>query len=690
MREQLAARLAEALGPRWVSDTAVDRRAYARDLWPRGLIQAAAGQPAPYSPDLICWPADAGQVAVALSIAADAGVAIVPYGAGSGVCGGTWPVHGGLIVDCKRLRSYAYDPAIRWVTAGAGWIGQHLEDALERQGRTLGHFPSSIRCSTLGGWVAARSAGQLSSRYGKIEDMVRSLQVALPDGSLRRLDRDEAQLIIGSEGTLAIVTEATLVTHPQPAARDLSGWRVTDVPTGVDAMRRLMQGGLRPSVLRLYDEFDTVLALREHDETAAPGGASGPGGDAPDPGRDRAGDWKRWALKVALERTRWLNRATAVLPGGCLLITGYEGDPCLVAAEAAEGEAILRSVGAEPLGPEPGLRWFSRRHSVSYKQPPTFAAGAWVDTMEVATTWSAVPALYNAVRKAAGEHVFVMAHFSHAYPEGCSIYFSYAGGPVGTDEADRAAALQRYDAAWVAALRAVADHRATISHHHGVGLSKAHHMIDEQGPGGRRLFELAKARWDPAGRMNPGKLWAGGPERPLPAPPRRQPEDLLLTCEPGERVTDVERRANAQGATIGPLPDNVDHIGAALRSGTPDSPRHGRPMDRVVCLSARLPDGSAFAPALAPRKAVGPDYVRWVLTADPPVAEVTALTVRLLPLPASRHEIKLPPDLCQAALDVGIRPARSSQGRWRLEGPRRVVEAEAAWLEDRMEPHRGH
>ena len=684
MSAELSARLRDALGHRWVSVSSADRRAYARDLWPRGLLQAAAGDPAPHLPDIVCWPADAAQVAIALTIARELGVPIVPYGAGSGVCGGTWPVHGGLIVDCKRLRKFAYDPEDRCVTAGAGWVGQHLEDALERRGRTLGHFPSSIRCSTVGGWLAARSAGQLSSRYGKIEDMVQQLRIALPDGTLETLrvdapGADWAQVVTGSEGTLAVITEATMITHPQPQARDLSGWRVRDVGAGVDAMRRLMQGGLRPAALRLYDEFDTVLALREHDEGG--GGSGGAGGDA---------GWKIGALRAALDHTRWLNKATAILPGGCLLITGYEGDRALVAAEALEGERILRGADAEPLGPEPGLRWFNRRHSVSYKQPPTFGAGAWVDTMEVATTWSAVPALYNAVRRAAGEHVFVMAHFSHAYPEGCSIYFSYAGGPVGRGVEDRQAALGRYDAAWSAALEVVADHRATISHHHGVGLSKAHRMLDEQGSGGRRLFELAKVRFDPDGRMNPGKLWtapADSPQRPLPSAPALKPEDLLLSCGPGQQVAQVERRANLQGATLGPLPA-VETIGEALRSRTPESPRYGRPLDRVVSITATLPDGSEFHPTVAPRKAVGPDYVRLVMTADPPIAQVRNLTVRLMPLPEVRLDLTLQvgPDGRAAALDVGIRPAAEALDGdlWRvvLHGARSVVESEAAWLSE--------
>ncbi len=217
-------------------------------------------------------------------------------------------------------------------------------------------------------------------------------------------------------------------------------------------------------------------------------------------------------------------------------------------------------------------------------------------------------------------------------------------------------------------------------------------MLDEQGLGGRRLFELAKSRFDPEGRMNPGKLWAEAPVRPLPPPAPVRPEDLLLRCLPGEQLAAVERRATAQGATLGPMPA-VETLIEAVRglAGRSPSPRYGRPVDRVVSLTATLPDASPFRPTIAPRKAVGPDYVRLVLTAVPEVARVEELVLRLMPLPEVRRHLVLQMSDAdrRTALDHGIRPATESwsDGRWTLvlEGPQRVVEAETAWLQALLE-----
>ena len=213
-------------------------------------------------------------------------------------------------------------------------------------------------------------------------------------------------------------------------------------------------------------------------------------------------------------------------------------------------------------------------------------------------------------------------------------------------------------------------------------------MVAEQGPGGRRLFDLAKDHFDPQRRMNPGKLWAQGPEGLPPRPVALGPDDLLMRCRPDERVGALERRANARAATLGPMP-KVETLAEALRlpDGATRSPRYGRPLDRVVSMIARLPDGSVFRPTLAPRKAVGPDYVRMVLTAQPPVAEVQELVLRLLPLPEVREalEIACSEDTRLRALDLGVRPALEAWAdhRWSvvLEGPGRVVAAERALIE---------
>jgi alkyldihydroxyacetonephosphate synthase len=509
--------------PGRVSTTAPDRHAYARDLWPRGLLGIAEGRPDAHPPDAVVWPTSTAEVAAIVRAAAAAGVPIVPFGAGSGVCGGALAIGGGLVVDLKRMRRLvALDARGRTATFEAGILGSHLEHALNRRGYTMGHFPSSIMCSTFGGWLAARSAGQLSTRYGKIEDLVRGLELVDGRGEVHRIegadDPDLAQLIVGSEGTLGIITRGTCTIVPLPEARRYRGWSLPRVSAGCEAIRRLLQRGLRPAAVRLYDELDSLLH-RQHDardEAPRPlsldDGASAPGSaiDAwlallrGDGSRRGIGALKRRALSAALGFPALLNQASrALVPladRGCLLILGFEGEAGLCEAEAAAAEEELVRAGGRDLGTGPGERWLKKRYDVSFGMSKIFDAGAFVDTMEVAATWDRLLDVYHGVRAALSPLAFVMAHFSHAYPEGCSIYFTFAAQAGGALEA-----AHRYDQIWRAGLSAAHVAGATISHHHGVGLSKAPFMPAEHGEA-MTIYRALKDALDPAGILNPGKM----------------------------------------------------------------------------------------------------------------------------------------------------------------------------------------
>jgi alkyldihydroxyacetonephosphate synthase len=526
----LAPELARLTSPARVSTTPPDRLAYARDLWPRGLIEVAEGRAPAHPPDAVVWPETVAEVQAIVRLAAERGVPIVPFGAGSGVCGGTLPLKGGLVVDVKRMRRLLSidpgPPGSLTATFECGILGEHLEHELNRRGYTLGHFPSSIMCSTLGGWLAARSAGQCSSRYGKIEDMVRSVE--LVDGRGQVIDtagsrRANAlnQLLVGSEGTLGIFTRATLAIHRAPEVRLMRGFAVPRLAAGCEAIRRVMQRGLRPSVVRLYDELDTLLARRSSvpDKEHAPSREPPPEPEGPDPadlslgqwisriagsdGRRAISDLRRRITGAALGRTGLLNRAAdLVLPrlgGGCLLIVGCEGDRALAEAEARATFREIEAAGGRDLGPGPGERWLAHRYDVSFKLPKIFEVGGWADTMEVATSWERLLELYRAVREAVAPHAFIMAHFSHAYADGCSIYFTFAAqSPPGLGE-------RRYDEAWRAAMAAVTAAGGTISHHHGVGLSKAAFMPAEHGES-LAIYRGLKQVLDPQGIFNPGKM----------------------------------------------------------------------------------------------------------------------------------------------------------------------------------------
>jgi alkyldihydroxyacetonephosphate synthase len=527
---ELLSRLAAIVGPRGVSAATPDRIAYGADFWPKTQIWKQLGDVDRFPPDCVVWPTSPAEVAAVLALCNDHGVPIVARGGGSGVCGGTIPVHGGVVLDLKRMRRIrAVDHDSLTIEAEAGLNGQHLEDHLNHLGLSLGHFPSSIMCSTLGGWLAARSGGQFSSRYGKIEDMVQSLEVVLPDGTT--LDTrhrspgapDWTQVLVGSEGTLGVITAAVLKVHPKPAARTLRGLRFRQLKDALRAMRAVMQAGLRPMVLRLYDPFDSLIALGKE-----PPPQPDPESDEPPPGKLRllAGQLaarsrqhlmdavaplgralKRTALVSALSTPPIVNRIAGNLPAPCLLIIGFEGEPDFVSAELAGAMRVLADHGAVDLGAAPGEAWLARRYAVGFKQTKMFELGAFVDTMEVATTWDRLQALHDAVRTALTPHAFVMAHFSHAYREGCSIYFTF-----GAHKGDPQRAERHYERCWEAATDAVLSAGGTLSHHHGVGLAKRSGMVREHGAM-LRVGRALKQTLDPRGIMNPGKLWPDDDDR---------------------------------------------------------------------------------------------------------------------------------------------------------------------------------
>ncbi|MBV9947627.1 MAG: FAD-binding oxidoreductase, partial [Myxococcales bacterium] len=321
--------LASAFPAMRVSAGPADLVAYARDLWPREHLAVRAGRPADRRPGAVAWPESTDDVARLVRWARQRGVALVPFGAGSGVCSGIRPKSDVVVLDLKRMaRVRALDPDAPAVDVEAGQLGLPLEDALGRAGFTLGHFPSSILCSTVGGWVATRSAGQCSSRYGKIEDMVAALECVTGAGEVVRLARrtsapDLVPLVVGSEGTLAIVTSATLRLHPAPRARAFGAWSFPTTRHGLDALREVLQRGARPAVARLYDPFDAWMARR------AP---SAPRAEGPrrSPGHALAALAARTVLRApaGVNRTLHSERLGRAL-GGAMLVVVFEGEDAL-------------------------------------------------------------------------------------------------------------------------------------------------------------------------------------------------------------------------------------------------------------------------------------------------------------------------------------------------------------------------
>lgn len=599
-----------------VSDGAADRVAYARDLWPKKLIEIRSGEPASTRPSVIAWPESTEDVAKIVRFARDQELPIVPFGAGSGVCGGVLPDPRAIVVDLKRLGDFRIDPAAPLLDVGPGALGITLEEELERRGYTIGHFPSSILCSTVGGWIAARGAGQCSGLYGKIEDMVVALECVLGTGEVVRFHRRRSgpsltSLMIGSEGTLGVVTRAELRLHPQPRERAFAAFSFPDLVRGWTALRELFQRGLRPAVARLYDPIDSLLmkqssVKRARPERAARGARHGASSSV-------VGSLLRAALRAPVALNAAIKAAEGTLLPNATLVLVFEGRAGEPHADVARARELCTEQHGEWLGDGPARAWYEHRYSVSYRQSPVFRLGAFSDTMEVAAPWSRLEELYRAVRRALGRHVLVLAHLSHAYPDGCSIYFTFSG--AAKDDAEAAAV---YDRAWRDALAAAIEAGATLSHHHGVGRSKAPRLGDELGFGVELVRRVMRA-WDPSAVMNPGNLVPKEPGERRGAPPESVPGEPISIDEDSLTVTALgtttlgalEARLAARGLTLGlsagfdPALDIARFVAQGL-PGTAD-PWSDPVRQPLAGLVAEIHGGGRLVVRPAPRRSVGPD-----------------------------------------------------------------------------------
>lgn len=439
-----------------------DERATAeasRDWWPMALHWALAGQ-VPQRAAVVAGPTTTEQVAAVLALCNDAGVPVTAAGGRSGVLGASVPLFGGVVLDTTGLQGViSVDAVSGLVEVWSGTFGPDMEAELRGvHGLTVGHFPQSFDIATVGGWVACRGAGQYSTRYGKIEDMVAGLEVVLADGRIVRTGGfpaaaqgpDLTQLFIGSEGTLGVVTKVLLRAHPLPATERRGAWSFATFEDGIEACRRILRRGATPAVLRLYDAIETQ--------------------------RGQDGDGSN-----------------------CALLVLDEGDPALV--DATMSIVAAECAAATPLPVELVEKWMHHRNDTSALQGLT-RKGLVVDTLEIAAPWSALPAVFRGVTTAmmAVPHARVAScHLSHSYLDGACLYFTFAANPP----ADQVEAT--YVSLWDAGQRAVLALGGNLSHHHGVGLNRGRFAADALG-GAFDVLQSVRHALDPQGVLNPGKL----------------------------------------------------------------------------------------------------------------------------------------------------------------------------------------
>lgn len=444
----------------WEEQTLLE---HAHDTWPLSLLhlhQKALGD----RPACVVTPRSSAEVARILAYANAHATPVVPFGAGSGVCGGILAPRGSIVIDLRKLdRMLELNETALTARVQAGMMGNLFEEKLNEQGYSMGHFPQSIAVSTVGGWVATRAAGQFSTRYGSIEDMLLGLEVVLPDGRIvqikpvprRSAGPDLLNFFLGSEGTLGVVTELAVRIFPVPESRKLLCFSFPDFDAGLEAVRYIVRAGWRPPVMRLYD----------HTETARHFG--------------------QWAGSE-----------------DCFLLLVSEGPASLTAAEADACHQFCAGLGGQAVGDQPVRYWMHERNNVPSLMS-FIEKGFVLDTIEVAAGWDRIHDVYHEVVSAMRtvEHlVAVSGHSSHSYLQGTNIYFTFVGRPE-----DPADAESTYLRCWEMAMEATLRCGGSISHHHGIGRMRTRWMGAEHGEGLSVLRALKNAL-DPNGIMNPGVL----------------------------------------------------------------------------------------------------------------------------------------------------------------------------------------
>jgi alkyldihydroxyacetonephosphate synthase len=442
------------------------------------------------APDGVAYPESAQEVRELLDYARECGAAVIAQGGGTSVAGhltapgGPQPV---LAVNLTRLRQLQYlDTESQLATFGAGVFGPDLEAQLRARGHTLGHFPQSFEYSTLGGWIVTRSSGQQSLRYGRIEQMFRGGSVETPAGTLdiptfpaSAAGTDLREMVLGSEGRLGILTEATVRVTPLPQYEAFHAVFFPSWTAAETAVRHVVQAGLSLSMLRLSNalETTTMLALAGHKK-----------------------------LISVLEGYLSLRGCK---DGKCMLMIGVSGRKA--AAKAALKDALVLTLpqGGVHVGRYMGDKWKQNRFRNVYLRNAAWQHGYAIDTVETAVDWPRVETMMRAVEAAAtgalaqhGEQVHTYTHLSHLYAQGASVYTTFVYRLAGDYEQD----LARWRSLKQAASKAIVENGGTISHQHGVGSDHAPYLAAEKGELGISAMRALFAHFDPAQMMNPGKL----------------------------------------------------------------------------------------------------------------------------------------------------------------------------------------
>jgi alkyldihydroxyacetonephosphate synthase len=494
--EGLREALEQSVTPAFFSVDPHDRVVHGRGKSLRDLILQRRGDLGRV-PDAVLRPADEEQIGEILRAAVSFDAVVIPFGGGSSISGSleapadeTRPV---ISVDLARLdRVLEIDHVSRLARVQAGVLGPALEEQLGAAGYTMGHLPDSFPHSTLGGWIATRSSGMQSDRYGDVAGLTRGLRVVTPSGTLvvRPVPATSSgpsvrEMVLGSEGRLGIITEAIVQVHRLPAQRTILGYLFPSFADGLAAMRDIAAHGSAVSVTRVSDAHETQFsfAMRQN----------------PTP----LDHLQSWALRSFLRRRRGFD-----VHRMCLSFIGYEGSPRQVGARRRSVGRIVKAHGGLCIGSGPGALYDRKKFDTPYIRDFLLDRGALGDVSETAMPWSSLTTVYDAVSIAAQEAFdqlgvlgYLMCHLSHSYHAGACLYFTFAFVP--SPGADM---VTEYDVVKSAIQQCFVDHGATLSHHHAVGTEHARWLEQDISAPGVAMLQALFAGTDPGRNLNPGKI----------------------------------------------------------------------------------------------------------------------------------------------------------------------------------------
>ncbi len=492
------AALRDALAHDQFSVDKKDRLIHAAGKAFRDLFRLRRGQ-VDFAPDLIVYPASEVDVVAIVKAAHEHNAVLIPFGGGTNIAGCIEPKDRDerFIVSldmCRMHRVLAVDKKSLLARIEAGVYGPHMEEQLEAEGVTLGHFPDSFVHSTLGGWVATRSAGMQSDKYGKIEDMVIALRMVTPSGTIvtRTVPNtsngiDVRSLCVGSEGILGVITEVTVQVHRLPERKMFEGWLFPDFESGIHAIHECMRHGTMPVITRLNDPGKTALSAAF--KKVEP------------PLKQKIGAAMKWYLRniKGIDFTKC-----------CMMTTAYEGDYDTFHMQRRESNRVFRKHGGVNLGEGPGNSFKEAKYDFPHVRDYLMDRGVMGDVSETSTTWDNLHNLYTKtitnIQKAirdTGVDPWVGCHISHNYHTGASLYFTFGCRQIEGRELDQYLYIKK------AAEDSFLQNGGTVSHHHAVGTEHLPWIEADLSPAGLKAVRAIKDGLDPKSVMNPGKILPG-------------------------------------------------------------------------------------------------------------------------------------------------------------------------------------